>query len=185
MLIKSLSRIGMVSCLVALSPQLVRTAAAEEVITYKIREDPQDSSSMVVFEVSLELRALEQDGNSIGWNINAAEFTQMVDGKPGSVWTKAAPLGNNKWWVEHADPSNPVPEEFDEVPFMQGAAVAGDPNDPDLDYDLEGFVYTGYPPPYSGKVSSWTYAFTRANETKPAEEGEDEPVEIDGEEEPD
>ena len=49
------------------------------------------------------------------------------------------------WWVEHADPDNPVPSDFVETAPVAGTAIAADPEDPDLDFDVAGVPYTEPP----------------------------------------
>ena len=178
-----LPTIAIVSIVICTSAYTALAANPDQVIVYKIREDPSDTKSAVVFEVSLELTNMDQDGNAIGWRIDLAKFVQIVAGGSNIEWTKEKPLGS-LWWVEHAALSDPQLEEFDEVPLLQGTAESVDPQNQDLNYDLEGTPYTSSPLSYSGRVTALTYTFTKAGQAEPEEEGDDEPVEIDGERDP-
>lgn len=181
---RTLPTIAIVSIAISASAYAALPVKPDQVIVYKIREEPQDANSAVVFEVSLELTNMDQDGNAIGWQIELAKFVQIVAGGANIEWTQEKPLGSSLWWVEHAVPSEPQLEEFDEVLRLQGTAESVDPQNHELNYDLEGIPYTSSPLAYSGRVTALTYTFTKAGQAAPEEEGDDEPVEIDGEGDP-
>ena len=182
---RTLPTFAIVSIVICASAYTALAANPDQVIVYRIREDPKVANSAVVFEVSLELTRMDQDGNAIGWQINLARFAERVAGGSNIEWTQEKPLGSSLWWVEHAVPSDPQLEEFDGVPLLQGTAASVDPQNQALDYDLEGTPYTSSLLLYSGRVTALTYTFTKAGQAAPEKEGDDEPVEIDGEGDPD
>ncbi len=158
---------------------------ADRVAEYYIRETPTDPQSDIVFIVALELTAVSQDGDEIAW-----KTTQMTRTEPGYggardiVWVDedAEPdTPDAFWWVEHADPETPQDAEFDQPPAFLGTAAAVEPTDGDLDYDFAGeFCDTACKQLFSGEVGALTYTFRLVSEEEPEAEGDDEPVEIEG-----
>ena len=107
------------------------------------------------------------------------------NGGPDKVWIQQDPevsTPDGRWWVDHADVWSPQSSEFTRVPHLEGVATAQDPNDADLEYELEGSEYIPPSPP-----GSPPYAVTAAldsklqlvNESTPLEEGSDEPADGD------
>jgi hypothetical protein len=150
-------------------------------VGYDVLETPTDPNSDVLFEVTLELEAVEAGkDNDIGWLIRNVLITQFdQSGQPRAVWLEElpdVPTGDGLWWVDHADPLNPQAEEFDDTPALSGVASAYQGGSADLIYDFDGEVYQ-QPPPYL-PVSSSTYMFKLDGEDEPEDDGEDEPVPI-------
>ncbi len=163
------------------------TAQAElpddRIAEYYIRETPTNPESDVLYTVTLELTAVDQDGDEIAWEITEVTLTEAAQGNQGdTVWVDDAPdpdTPDGYWWVEHADPEDPQDAEFDLPPLLQGTADAEDPNDDDMDYDLEGaYCDSQCQQLFNGKVGALGYSFKLVNEKDPEVEGDDEPVEI-------
>ncbi len=155
----------------------------EQIIEYRVHEIPTDPESTVVFVVRLELTAADSDGNEIGWEITTAEFRQPGSGGD-TIWAENSPYvdtADGLWWIEHADPEAPEESEFVLPPWLAGIATADNPQDDDLDYDLEGVEYSPPPlpgdPPYEN-TAALDYSFTLSQEEEPLEEGDDEPVDV-------
>jgi hypothetical protein len=149
----------------------------DQQVAYYIRESPADPNSAVVFEVILELSAQNAAQDSVGWGIDRIELRQ-TNGGTVTVWTKTAPeIGSEDglWWVQHANPAEPQLQEFALPPSLVGLAIAQDPEELDLAYDLAGVPGSQSP----ANVAVLTYTFARVSEPEPSRSGEDEPVVID------
>jgi len=81
--------------------------------------------------------------------------------------------------VEHADPDNPVRSDFVEPAPVTDTALADDPADPDLHFDVVGVPYTPPPggPPYA-VTAALDFTFTKDGHTDPDDSGNDEPVDV-------
>lgn len=167
-------------------PPQIPILPADWIITYYIHETPTDPESDVTFTIAMYLAAGDRDGESVGWDIVYIDFVQPGTGNPDTTWTEASPYvdsADGLWWIDHADGTFPDVAEFDMPPLLVGTAAADDPNDDDLEYDFEGVTYTTPPggDPYAHNVAL-TYFLALAPEPMvPLEEGDDEPVDIDGE----
>jgi hypothetical protein len=156
------------------------------IVEYKIRETPSNPSSDVVFTVELVLAARDEDGESVGWEIKKIRLTD-VDAAPFGpwIWEEVSPTvntGDGLWWVTHSDHTDPQFAEFDVTPLLEGTATSlGYPDD--LAYSFQGDTWGGTPM-YGGSVSALTYSFTIEGEEDPEEEGDDEPAEVDGVDDP-
>ena len=169
-------------CWIVPAAVAVAEPPADQILTYSIREDPQDEASDVIWRVEIKLEPASIDGHSVGW-----ETTQVVIEKIGSngaalnTWTDTASAfgtANGLWWVEHTDPEKPALSEFDMLPSTEGTADAEDPNAPGLDYALEGGTCnSSCQQMYGGTGVALTYTLTTEGEEEPEEEEEDEPVE--------
>ena len=180
-----------------LGKMMVRTLAAVVVLTgfvdaasasmlyvdYLIREVPEDPNSNVIYIISLGIEAEQTEGDWVGWLIGEVAIV-----RPGSVgqteayWIEDSPYvptSDGLWWVEHVDISHPLAEEFDNTPKLAGIAVANDPYDDDMEYDMVGKTFSGEFPRYDERVSAQTLTLTFVGEEEPEEEGDDEPVEVD------
>lgn len=183
--LQSLSWCGIL--VVILAPIGVSAAHAahpeDRVITYSIREDPQDAESDVTFLVSLKLTAVDREDSTVAWRVVYAKFEQLDEfGEPLAAWMILYPqldTSDGYWWVEHEEYLEPVPEEFHSVPTLEGSAPALDEEDPDLDFFVEtGSCTGGCTSMYGGQVTALNHAFVVAGEPEPIEEGDDEPSEI-------
>ena len=157
-------------------------------VVYKIHSDPNDPNSVVSFTIWLSLEQADTDGDSIGWKILQIRFRQTPEAySEERIWTDSdpnVPSSDGLWWVEHADPNDPQLAEFDTPPHLVGTAAAQDPNDPDLEYDVNSGTYS--PPPGGnpwGPTTALTYELT-VGDPPPEKEGDDEPGEIDDEDDP-
>jgi len=157
----------------------------DRVAEYYIRETPTDPESDVIYTVTLELTAVDQDGDKIAWEITEFALTEPGQGnQDDTVWVDDAPdpdTADGYWWVEHADPEDPQNAEFDLPPLLVGTADAVDPGDEDMKYDVSGaYCNSQCQQLFGGEVGALDYSFTLASEEDPEEEGDDEPVEIEG-----
>ncbi|MCZ6817831.1 MAG: hypothetical protein O7F76_14185 [Planctomycetota bacterium] len=143
MLIKT--SVALISVLaLALSP--VRGAPVDQYITVTIHETPSDPQSDIDFVVIMKLTADRQDGDSVGWEVLSFKIEQWDGGSKSKVWMETAPaVTGDLWWIEHADPNDPQDDEFVEPPEIIGTAGPIEGTNDDLDYDIDGTVYT--PPP--------------------------------------
>ncbi|MEE9296951.1 MAG: hypothetical protein V3W34_18560 [Phycisphaerae bacterium] len=152
----------------------------DQTVEYRIHETPTDPKSAVVFVVRLELTAEDSAGYEVGWEITTAQFRQP--GTPDTTWTEDYPYVDTTdglWWVKHADPEAPEASEFVLPPWLLSTATADDPQDDDLDYDLEGVAYSLPPPPGEPpyeNTAALDYSFTLAQQEILLVEGDDEPV---------
>lgn len=154
-------------------------------VVYRIHEDNKDPNSAVTFTIMLSLKSCERDGDMIGWEIKSMRFRQPGENGD-TIWTESDPnvaTPDGLWWTEHTDASDPQLAEFDDPPHLVGTATAHDPNDANLKYDFEGDDYTGTAP--WDPTAGLEYEFTLASESTPFLEGDDEPVEVDDESDPD
>lgn len=185
---KSQITLGRVCALLAFGLQgspLWAAMPADRVVKYFVRETPTDPESDVIFVFALKIRTSERDGDSIGWSITEVRLKEP--GSPARLWiddSPTTPTASGLWWIDHADADVPDDSEFAVTPTMQGTADAQDPNDDDMDYDLQGATYSPPPSLYSGCVSSQTFEFTFVQESRPYIDGTDEPVAIDDDEDP-
>ncbi len=155
----------------------------DQSVKYSIRVDPSDEQSDVLFTISLELTAIENQDELVKWEVTEASFVEIgSNGLPAGSWTKTSPTvysSDGYWWVEHLDFDNPLEEEFAAPPSLDGTA-APDGTDDDLEFFLEAGTLTRTEAEmYDGKVAGLTHDFTRANEVDPIVDGEDEPSEVD------
>lgn len=178
-------------CVLALFGLAVSGATADppakQDVVYKIHDDPSDPNSDVVLTIGLTLVPTARDGNSIGWEIGQIRFRELSrDGSPDATWIESnavIPTSDGRWWINHADPANPQLAEFAQPPHLWGTAMADDPNQNNLDYDFQGTGPMGLTP---WEPTGWLdYELAVEGESQPLDEGEDEPVEIDDEGDPD
>ncbi len=154
------------------------TLPDDQSIRYNIRETPSDPGSKVIFTITLELTADQQDGDSIGWQINEIQFVRMSDKAEWIEQFATSPL--SLWWVDHADHYSPKLAEFAMSPLLAGTADAVNPSDPDLDYKFKGVecdpVCQGM---YGGDVGALDVLLWVLGAAEPDVDDDDEPVEVD------
>jgi hypothetical protein len=174
--------LGVVVCLQGFA---VGQLPASRTVTLNIYEDPNDPESPVQTEIVLEVSAVEQDGDSVGWQVDSLSVARAVSDGTVAVWEQPLPdvvSADGLWWVDHADTQAPVTEEFAVVPWMAGVAESLDPRFTDLEFDLAGEVYT--PPPEGAPfevTTSLSYALRASSPDEPVDDSDDdEPVEIPG-----
>lgn len=156
---------------------------APQYMSYLILQTPGDPNSVATFAVTLQLEATESSGSGVGWTVLSVKIRRY--GESTTVWTEESPNVNTPdglWWVQHADPLNAQPEEFDDTPLLSGTATAADANGPDLQYSFDAQVYRGRPP-YT-PLTSATYSFTLVGEEEPPDDGDDVPEPIIPEQDP-
>jgi len=160
---------------------------ADRRLSFAIHEDPYDPASPVTFTVYLSLLAKSATADQVGWEIDSVTIRQHGD-YGDTRWTEELPYVNSPdglWWVTHDDVLAPALDEFADVPFLSGTALADDPsNDDDLDYDFEGTTYQvpldGKPYQHTAGISYW---FQRATEPEPEEEDDEVPLDVGDEDE--
>lgn len=142
---------------------------------FDLHETPDNPSSPVLWTIDLLLTEDQTDGNSIGWSIDAVVIRQFDDhGTLLHQWTDNAPDPNTPdglWWIEHADPEQPVLSEFTEPPWMEGLAVAQPPFVTNLQYYLEGAFEIPTPPPFEN-TAALNHELTLNGAGEPETEGD-------------
>ena len=159
---------------------------ANRFMEYYIRETPENPQSDVILIVSLELWAIDQDGDEVAWKVESVTLTKPASGGgDDTVWVDASPApdtADGYWWIEHDDPSHPLNTEFASPPAFEDTAIAVDPEDPDLAYEFGGdYCDSQCQQLFNGQVGAADYFFILSGEEEPEGEGDDEPVEVDGE----
>ena len=154
----------------------------DRVVHIAIHQNPENPNSRVQYYLSYSITAEEQDGDWIGWEIETFTITEKALLGSDTVWDVDDPdvgTTDGLWWVEHDDPDNPVRADFVEPAPVADTAVANDPADPDLDFDVVGVPYTAPPegPPYeiTGAIS-FAFSTTPDPNDPPDDGGDDEPV---------
>lgn len=128
---------------------------ADRVVTIGIRSNPDNPTSPVHYEAALSLSAVAQDGNWIGWEVVNLTFREKATLGTDTVWSIDYPLVDTQdelWWVEHADPNQPVRTDFKELAPITGVALPVTPGMKNLDFSIEGVPYT--PPPEGAPYAS-------------------------------
>ncbi len=155
---------------------------ADRTIYIAIHQNPANPHSRVQYVLAQMITAVEQDGDWIGWEIENYKITEKALLGADTVWDVDYPdvgTTDGLWWVEHYDPDNPVPADFAEAAPVADRAIANDPANPDLYFDVAGVPYTAPPggPPYelTGAIS-FTFSTTANANDPPDDSGDDEPV---------
>ncbi len=161
----------------------------DRVVHIAIHQNPENPTSRVQYFLSYSITAVEQDGDWIGWEIENLKITEKALLGADTVWDVDYPdvgTTDGLWWIEHDDPADPVRADFVEPAPVADTAVASDPADPDLDFDVVGVPYTEPPegPPYeiTGAIN-FAFSTTPDPDDPPDDSGDDEPV--DGDNPPD
>lgn len=167
-----------------LCPAVVAALPPDRVVHFAIHENPSNPNSRIQYVLSLSISAQEQDGDSVGWAVDNYKITEKAILGSDTVWDVDSPsvdTTDGLWWVEHADPDDPVRSDFVEPAPVADTAIANDPADPDLDFDVVGVPYTEPPegPPYevTGALD-FTFSTTPDPNDPPDDSGDDEPVDI-------
>lgn len=158
---------------------------APRVVEFTFRSDPGDPASDIIYVVRLSLSPADQDGNSIGWQIDSAYFATPAVGGGWIEWSVPNGLDTGSsdglWWIEHANPANPQVPEFTEPPALAGTASAITQGADDLEFELVGKSAPVPPPeqsPYGARTAYISSRFAPPEE-EPDHEETDEPVEVD------
>lgn len=151
-------------------------------IRYQVHQDS-DPQEPVSYEIGLVLTALERGGDDIGWRVDGVEI-RKIDSSGGAdfIWRDLAPEVDTQdglWWVTHADADAPTNADFVEPPPVAGQAATVQRASADLDYELEGEVYTSPPEGDPWEVTaSLSFVLTLDGETEPLEEKSEENSEM-------
>ena len=154
-------------------------------VQFNLRETPGDPLSDITHRVIMGLFEDSRSGDNVGWEARILTIHELDEnGDVAYRWSKGWPTVDTTdglWWIEHADPNNPVMEEFVLPPRIYDTALALDQGVSDLDFDIEGNSYTEPPggPPFdtTGSLDS----FLQLAETpppQPKKDENDEPVEM-------
>jgi len=152
-----------------------------------IHQNPDNPTSPVQYYFTLNITAVSQDGNDIGWAVTSFSITEKVTLGNDIVWSLDDPFVDTVdglWWVTHADPDNPVRSEFILPVHIADTALAEDPSNADLDFDVAGDTYTAPPEGAPYEVTA-ALDFSLRLSTTPAQDppddsGNDEPVDSPG-----
>ncbi len=162
---------------------LLAQETPDHVVEYVVREDPDDITSDTLMIVTLELWISEATETSIGWDVGNVRFTKPgQSGEPDTTWMDHSPrltTTDGLWWTEHEDPQQITAAEFNELPYVEGVALADDPAEEDLDYDIQGHGETVIQSAPTATASRMTYAFSKLQSSQLLVEGEEDPVEVD------
>jgi len=166
----------------AVTPAVVAALPPDRLVHFGIHEDPSNPHRPMQYLLSLSISAQSQSGDFIGWAVTNYRITEKAVLGSDTVWDVDSPAVNTAdglWWVEHADPNNPVRGDFIEPAPVVDTAIANDPGDPDLHFDVVGVAYAPPPggPPYA-VTAALDFAFTRDGHTSPDDSGDDEPVDV-------
>lgn len=141
-----------------------------------------DPTSDNDFLITMGLMEVERDGSDIGWHVQVVTIRQLNDsGEVVETWFKTNPFvdtADDLWWIEHADPDNPVNSEFLVPPLIYGTAGHVNPTEAALEFEFEGALYVAPPggAPFPNTASLTTLLQEEGNPT-PKKEETDEPVE--------
>ena len=163
-------------------PAVAEALPPDRVVHFAIHENPSNPASRIQYVLSLSISAQDQSGDFIGWAVDNYKITEKAILGSDTVWDVDSPAidtADGLWWVPHADPDNPVRTDFVEPAPVAGTALANDPTDPDLHFDVVGVPYTPPPggPPYT-VTAALDFTFTLDGHTDPNDSGDDEPVDI-------
>lgn len=155
----------------------------QKLVTYRIYEDPNEPSGEITYEITLLLEEQDRHDEEISWSVERVTVRQPgVNGGADVVWVDLMPsveTESGDWKVAHADPDNPVNEDFVLPPRIFGTAVDEAVLVADLKYSFAG---TSYSPsgssPWVDTTTALDWLFTLDGETILLNEGEDEPVEL-------
>lgn len=154
----------------------------DRVVCFAIHSDPTNPSSRVQYVLALSISAQQQDGNWIGWQIDNYRITERAILGSDATWDIDFPFvstADGLWWVEHDDPSAPKRSEFLLPPGVADTAIANDPGDPDLAFDVVGVSYVeppeGAPYEYTAALD-FSFSTTADPNDPPDDSGNDEPV---------
>ncbi|MCH8149803.1 MAG: hypothetical protein IH987_17765 [Planctomycetes bacterium] len=157
-------------------------------ITFNLHETIGDPTSDIEFTVTMGLMKEEQNGDDIGWQVQIVTIRELDDnGNVIDTWFKTQPnvdTSDELWWIEHADPDNPVNSEFLIPPLIYGTAGHVNTTEPSLEFEFEGDLYVAPPggPPFDDTASLTTLLQEPGNPPPPPKKNEtDEPVESDPE----
>jgi len=157
---------------------------ADQVIQYDIHVDPSDPSSRVQYTLAVSITAVSQDGNWIAWDVTNYQITEWATLGADTVWDVDNPhvdTADGYWWVSHSNPNDPQLSDFVKPARVSDTAIANDPTDPDLDFDVTGKAYVppsgGAPYQVTGSLD-FRFSTTPDPNDPPDDGGDDEPVDL-------
>jgi hypothetical protein len=157
----------------------------DRTVSYGVYDDPNDPGRVLIWLVVFHLEETVTVGGQIGWTV---EDIHVFDVANGREWIDSQPAVNTPdglWWVSHADVEVPELQEFDMPPYVEGLAACEDSEEPDLEYELEGQVYTAPPGgPHFAIAAALDLRFWEQSEPAPLIVRENEPVEVNAREYP-
>jgi hypothetical protein len=147
----------------AAAPSAQATLPPDQVVSYHLRENPEDPESPVLATIRLELSAVDQDASTIGWEITYAHFDAYSTlGEHVAAWGVERPdvaTADGLWWVAHAHPEQPAVVEFATLPTISGEAPRTMGTGPDLLFDIAPGTASGqYQGYFGGAVAILTFA---------------------------
>jgi hypothetical protein len=145
----------------------------DRTVSYGVYDDPNDPGRVLIWLVVFHLEETVTVGGQIGWTVEDIHVFDVANGPDGL------------WWVSHADVEVPELQEFDMPPYVEGLAACEDSEEPDLEYELEGQVYTAPPGgPHFAIAAALDLRFWEQSEPAPLIVRENEPVEVNAREYP-
>ncbi len=173
----------------AVATGLARPAAAQEQppdysLTFTLYATPGDPESDVKAVVTVDFKEMDRSGSEVQWGVLRIRFLIPAGGgEPERVWLDATQRlsPGERFWLTHADPDNPQPGEFAELPAFEGEAdaVSGTNTNLLFVFDVDAPLN---PELYGGNVADTS--FSLALETTPEVpivNGDEEPAETEGE----
>jgi len=168
----------------AVTTALARPAAAQEQppdysLTFTLYETPGDPESDVKAVVTVDFKEMDRSGSDVQWGVLRIRFLLPAGGgEPERVWLDATQRlsPGERFWVSHADPDDPQPGEFAELPAFEGEAdaVSGTETNLLFVFDVDAPLN---PELYGGVCVDATYSFALATEPEePIREGGQEPA---------
>ena len=152
---------------------------------FNLRQTAGDPTSPIDFMVTMGLMIAAQEGDSIGWNVVSVTIRELdASGDILHTWFKTAPFVDTPdglWWIEHADPDDPVNSEFLVLPWIAGTAPSMNPTEASLEFDFEGAIYMAPPEgaPFPDTASLTTLLQEEGDpQPAPKKKEREEPVEM-------
>ena len=81
----------------------------DRIVTYNVREDPNDEESPIIFTVDLGIMAYDMDGDTVRWFVKYAVLTETDNSESPPVtttWSEDEPnvdTSDGYWTIEHDD----------------------------------------------------------------------------------
>jgi len=101
---------------------------ADQTVQYVIHAVPSDPTSVVTVTITLSLRAVERDGDDVGWAVSGLHIkdhtAREMDNDEWAARNVPVPTADGLWWITHNDPLAPAAAEFAVPPALYGTAAA-------------------------------------------------------------
>jgi len=138
-------------------------------VQYSIREVAGDPNSPIAWTVTLELTALERQGDDIRWHVHQADIREIGTHTTWRLVDPRVDTASGDWWVQHVDADTPAAGDFIVPPETSGCAADVAQLEDDLDFSFVGSEQ-------ATTVPILTYSFHVESEPQPRKEGEDEEI---------